>query len=53
MYRLVGTFHSNVAMEMAVREWLQIQKHEFHSDEIFKLMLVWERYVNVLGEYVE
>jgi len=53
LYRLVGTFHSNGAVEMTVREWLQIQQPEFYRDEIFKLMPTWDSCINVLGEYRE
>jgi hypothetical protein len=53
LYRLVGTFQSNGAVEMAVREWLQIQQPEFCRDEIFQLMLTWDSCINVLGGYVE
>jgi hypothetical protein len=53
LYRLVGTFHSNGAVEMAVRGWLQIQQSEFYCDEIFKPMPTRDSCINVLGENFE
>jgi hypothetical protein len=53
LYRLVGTFHSNGAVEMAVRELLQIQQPEFYRDEIFKLIPTLDSCISMLGEYSE
>jgi hypothetical protein len=40
-------------MEMAVREWLQMQEIDLYSDVIFKLVPNWDKWINVLGDYVE
>jgi hypothetical protein len=39
-------------MEMAVREWLRVQKPDFHRNGIFKLVARWDKRINVHGDYV-
>jgi hypothetical protein len=40
-------------MEMAVREWLRMQKPGFYRDGIFKLVPRRDKYISVLGDYVK
>jgi hypothetical protein len=40
--------HSNEEVEMAVREWLQMQGADFNGNEIFELALRWDKCVAVL-----
>jgi hypothetical protein len=46
-------FHNNEEVEMAVREWLQMQKPDFCCDGIFKLVPRSEKCMNKPGDYVE
>jgi hypothetical protein len=39
--------------EMTVSEWLQMQEPDLYRDGVFKLVLRWDRCINVLGEGVE
>jgi hypothetical protein len=38
---------------MAVREWLQMQEHDFYRDGIFKLVPRWDKSINALVDYVK
>jgi hypothetical protein len=45
-------FYSNEE-EMAFHEWLRIYEPDFYRDGIFKLVPIWEEFINVLGDYVK
>jgi hypothetical protein len=45
--------HSNEEVEVAVREWLQMQGADFNSDEIFEFALRWDKCVAVLRDRSE
>jgi len=38
-----GTFHNNEEIEMAVREWLQMQDPDYCHDRIFNLVPYWDK----------
>ena len=44
---------SNGEVEVAVREWLQMQGTNFNGDEIFELALRWDKCVAVLRDCAE
>jgi hypothetical protein len=46
-------FHNNEEVEIAVDEWLRMQKPNFYRDGIFKLVPRWDKCINVLGDYIE
>ena len=41
---------SNEEVEVAIREWLQMQGADFNGDEIFELALRWDKCVAVLTD---
>jgi hypothetical protein len=43
----------SIEVEMAVREWSRLQGPDFHRDRILKLVLRWDKSINVLGVYAE
>jgi hypothetical protein len=45
--------HSDEEVEVAVREWLQMQGVDFNGDEIFELALRWDKCVGVLRDCAE
>jgi hypothetical protein len=51
---LVGRrIHNNEEVETAVGKWLRMQETDLYRDGIFKLVLRWDKSINVLGDYVE
>jgi len=40
-------------MEMAVREWLQIQEPDCYHEGTFKLVPRWDKCISVFGEHAE
>jgi hypothetical protein len=46
-------FYNNEDVEMAVGERLQMQEPDFYCDGIFKLVLKWDKCINVLRDYVK
>jgi hypothetical protein len=38
---------------MAIRKLLQMKEPDFYNDWTFKLLRSLDKYVNVLGEYIE
>jgi hypothetical protein len=50
---LRGSQFNNEKLEMAVSEWLQMDKANFYCDRIFKCTPRWGKCINVLGDYVE
>jgi hypothetical protein len=50
----LDSFHGNVEVEMAIREWLWMQESGFYHDRIFKVIPKCDKCINVLlGDYVE
>ena len=45
--------HSNEEVEVALREWLQMQGADFKGDESFELALRWDKCVAVLRDCSE
>jgi hypothetical protein len=45
--------HGNEEVEVALREWLQMQGAVFKGDEIFELALRWDKCVAVLRDCAE
>jgi hypothetical protein len=46
-------FHNNEEVEMAVCQWLQKQEPDFNRDEIFKRLPRSDKFISILGDYVE
>jgi hypothetical protein len=46
-------FHNNEEVEMALRDLLRMQEPYFYRDGIFKVVPKWDKFISVLGNYVE
>jgi hypothetical protein len=46
-------FHDNKEVEMTVREWLRMHVIDSYRDIIFKLVISWDKCINVLACYCE
>jgi hypothetical protein len=49
----LGIFHSNEKLQMAVREWWQMQEPDLYRDGYFKLMPTQEKCISVLRDCVK